>query len=254
MEQFDDVLGRSMEMMGRNLGVARIHLWQNTIKDGDLCYVQVCSWVDDSGFARNSGGLVDSLAGVFTWRETLPAWRKILSAGRCINGPVSALSEAEQKHLKGYGLKSILAIPVFLQNLFWGFVSFDDSVCERIFPADEESILRSGSLLLANALVRNEVMENLVEAREEALQGARAKSAFLANMSHEIRTPMNAIIGMTTIAKSSGDMERKNSCLIKIEDASNHLLGIINDVLDMSEIEANKLELAFVSFNFEKML
>jgi CheY-like chemotaxis protein len=73
-------------------------------------------------------------------------------------------------------------------------------------------------------------------------------------MSHEIRTPMNAIIGMTSIAKSTGDVDRKNNCLVKIEDASNHLLGVINDVLDMSKIEANKLELSFVSFDFEKML
>jgi signal transduction histidine kinase/CheY-like chemotaxis protein len=251
MEKFDDVLGKSMETMGRDLGVARIHIWQNTVKDGDLCYIQVCSWLEDSGFIRNDE---DAETEEFTWRETLPAWQEILSSGRCVNGPISALQIAEQKHLSQYGLKSILAVPVFLQNLFWGFVSFDDIIREREFPADEESILRSGSLLLANSLVRNEVMENLVEAREEALQGARAKSDFLANMSHEIRTPMNAIIGMTTIAKSTSDVERKNSCLIKIEDASNHLLGVINDVLDMSKIDANKLELAFVSFNFEKML
>jgi CheY-like chemotaxis protein len=73
-------------------------------------------------------------------------------------------------------------------------------------------------------------------------------------MSHEIRTPMNAIIGMTTIAKGSAEPERKDYCLGKIEDASTHLLGVINDILDMSKIEANKLELSFEAFNFEKML
>jgi CheY-like chemotaxis protein len=65
---------------------------------------------------------------------------------------------------------------------------------------------------------------------------------------------MNAIIGMTAIAKSSQDAERKEYCLEKIEDASNHLLGIINDILDMSKIEANKFELSFTDFDFEKML
>jgi len=82
----------------------------------------------------------------------------------------------------------------------------------------------------------------------------RHKSAFLANMSHEIRTPMNAIIGMTTIGKSAGTIERKDYCLIKIEDASNHLLGVINDILDMSKIEADKFELAPAEFDLEKML
>jgi len=80
------------------------------------------------------------------------------------------------------------------------------------------------------------------------------KSVFLANMSHEIRTPMNAIIGMTTIGKSAADPVRKDYCFSKIEDASNHLLGVINDVLDMSKIEANKFELAPAEFELEKML
>jgi len=80
------------------------------------------------------------------------------------------------------------------------------------------------------------------------------KSAFLANMSHEIRTPMNAIIGMVTIGRSVSDVERKDYCLSKIGDASNHLLGIINDILDMSKIEANKFSLSPVEFIFEKML
>ncbi|MDR1175241.1 MAG: transporter substrate-binding domain-containing protein, partial [Treponema sp.] len=110
---------------------------------------------------------------------------------------------------------------------------------------------------------RNEIaLQEMVRQRTEELQNqtrlaveaSRAKSAFLSNMSHEIRTPMNAIIGMTSIAKSSSDVERKNYCLNKIEDASVHLLGVINDILDMSKIEANRFELFIVEFDFEKVL
>ena len=83
---------------------------------------------------------------------------------------------------------------------------------------------------------------------------SQAKSDFLANMSHEMRTPMNAIIGMTTIGKRAPDLERKDYALDKIEDASTHLLGIISDVLDMSKIEADKLELSPIDFSFNIML
>ena len=94
----------------------------------------------------------------------------------------------------------------------------------------------------------------VLERTAELLTANRAKTNFLANMSHEIRTPMNAIIGMTTIAKSSDDIERVMYSIDRIEDASNHLLGVINDILDMSKIEANKFELMPIEFNFEKML
>ncbi|MCL1829397.1 MAG: response regulator [Oscillospiraceae bacterium] len=100
----------------------------------------------------------------------------------------------------------------------------------------------------------HEMTQALELTLEKAQSASRAKSDFLANMSHEIRTPMNAIIGMTNIAKSARSIERKDYALGKIEDASTHLLGVINDILDMSKIEADKLELHLEAFSFEEML
>jgi len=98
-------------------------------------------------------------------------------------------------------------------------------------------------------------LDKLVRLRTaEADAASQAKTFFLANMSHEMRTPMNAIIGMTSIGLSAGDAERMKYCLEKIDSASKHLLGVINDVLDISKIEANKFELSPVVFEFEKML
>jgi len=94
-----------------------------------------------------------------------------------------------------------------------------------------------------------------IKALEEAANNAnKAKSSFLSTMSHEIRTPMNAIIGMTSIGKTTSDVGRKDYSFNRIEDASKHLLGVINDILDMSKIEAGKFDLSPDEFNFERML
>jgi signal transduction histidine kinase len=97
-------------------------------------------------------------------------------------------------------------------------------------------------------------MTEILYARDRAEQASKAKSIFLANMSHEIRTPLNAIIGMTSIAENSDDLKRKDYCLDKIESASHHLLGVINDILDMSKIEEDKFELSYTEFELSAMI
>ncbi|MDR1250476.1 MAG: response regulator [Treponema sp.] len=107
---------------------------------------------------------------------------------------------------------------------------------------------------LLTVLVLKYQNQEYKKAQKAAEEASRTKSDFLSNMSHEIRTPMNAIIGMTSIGKASTAIERKDYAFEKIEAASAHLLGVINDILDMSKIEAGKLELSFSDFGFEKML
>jgi len=123
-----------------------------------------------------------------------------------------------------------------------------------IHDDDDNSCVTSvvGSVDDVTEIIR--LQEKLADALKQSQEASQAKSSFLSNMSHEIRTPMNAIIGMTKIGKSASDMERMAYAFDRIDSASNHLLGILNDVLDMSKIEAGKFELSYEEFNFEKML
>ncbi len=98
-------------------------------------------------------------------------------------------------------------------------------------------------------------MQELEMARKEAVRANKAKSEFLSNMSHDIRTPMNAIVGMTAIAiANASDQQQVQNCLKKISLSGRHLLGLINDVLDMSKIESGKMTLSMDQISLREVL
>ena len=151
-------------------------------------------------------------------------------------------------------IKSFIWAPIYVEGDFWGILSVEE--CDNIHRWNESDaqLVSTVTSAIASAVSRDIIEKERAAALEQALQASRAKGDFLSNMSHEMRTPMNAIIGMTAIGKSAQTIDKKDYAFSKIDDASKHLLGVINDILDMSKIEANKLELSPVDFEFEKML
>ncbi len=130
------------------------------------------------------------------------------------------------------------------------------TICDMLFTVirDDYQDILSKIVVLKDVTALQNTMHDLSVSRDIAEDASRAKSEFLSRMSHEIRTPMNAIIGMTKIGRTTADAEKMQYCMSKIDDASRHLLSLINDILDMSKIEANKLELLSEPFDLERML
>jgi len=158
------------------------------------------------------------------------------------------------RSLRDLDIRAFICAPLYVEGRLWGGLSVEQCDREREWTEDEVSFIALIASVIAGAIMRRIYDAQRAIALEQATSSSKAKSDFLSNMSHEMRTPMNAIIGMTTIGKNTEDVVRKNYALNKIEDASVHLLDIINAVLDMAKIEANKMELSPVEFNFEKML
>ncbi len=145
-------------------------------------------------------------------------------------------------------------VPIIIGKEQWGFIMLEKSSGALMLDQQTRQEAEAAGLLLASAIIQNQTIKNLTMEKEEAIFGSEAKSRFLANMSHEIRTPLNAIMGMTVIALKSKESEKAEECLQKINNASKHLHRIINDVLDVSKIEAQKFELASAAFDFKKMI
>ncbi|MDR0992733.1 MAG: response regulator [Ruminococcus sp.] len=160
------------------------------------------------------------------------------------------------------GITAFITIPLFVDNRFYGFLRFER--CRPITETDDGTVLTDRSKganliksapfaeliggLIDNALLLMQKQTELISATNRAEASAQAKTTFLANMSHEIRTPLNAIIGMSDLAAATDNLAKIKDCLGKVSISANHLLGVINDILDMSKIEAGKLEISCTDF------
>lgn len=118
----------------------------------------------------------------------------------------------------------------------------------------ERGRLTGYSMLLVDVTEQYELMERVRQEKERADEANRAKSAFVSNVSHEIRTPMNAIVGMTQIMLRRDLPKQDKDYLRNIQNSGNALLTIVNDLLDMSKIEAGKMELVDEEYSFMSML
>jgi signal transduction histidine kinase/CheY-like chemotaxis protein/PAS domain-containing protein len=178
----------------------------------------------------------------------------------CATVPVISCIDTAASKIEGFrallsaDVHAFICAPLYVEGILWGILAVEQSFKPREWTDNEKSFVAMTASTIAGAIMLDVYNSKLKDAVKKVMAASKAKSEFLSNMSHEMRTPMNAIINMTVIAKNASDIERKNYALGKIEDASTHLLGVINDILDMSKIEANKFELVPVEFHFEKTL
>lgn len=156
--------------------------------------------------------------------------------------------------LQSQDIKSILLIPIYVEDYFWGFVGFDDCTIERKWSEAETALLISFADSISNAIERKTMEKNLVKSMEAANEASTAKSEFLANMSHEIRTPLNGVIGFSDLLMKTNLDENQKGFLYSILQSGTLLLDLINDILDFSKIEAGKLELSPEWVNIKELV
>lgn len=152
---------------------------------------------------------------------------------------------------------SYLGVPILINGKAVGVLSVQNKQSEGIFDQADSRLLSIIASTLGSALQNAQLYSDAGKARMEAEHANHAKSAFLANMSHELRTPLNAIIGFTRIVrrKSEGILpEKQTENLDKVLISSEHLLNLINTVLDIAKIEAGRMDVLPANFRIQALI
>ena len=155
---------------------------------------------------------------------------------------VDTLPEGYNKSvLQPQGIKSLLALPMMHEGACIGFVGFDSVKSKHIYNEAEIQLLKVFTQLLLNIKLRINIEKELIAAKEKAEESNRLKSHFLANMSHEIRTPMNGILGFMDLLKDINlTHEERDSYISIVNKGGERLLDTINNIVEMSKIEARQ--------------
>ena len=240
----DEILDLIVKESARLVGASAAYMW---LLEGDLLV------------SRAQTGVPESVG-------EIP-----LAVGQGLMGHVMAtkkphitenLAEEELVHkeslgtLLALGIVSACAIPLLANDLSIGVLAVLDTRT-RLFTEDEVSLLTAFADQASLALEKARLLNDAVQARDEAEDANRTKSEFLANMSHNLRTPLNAIIGYSEMlqeeAEDSNNEEFKED-LERINGAGKHLLNLVNYVLDVSKIEAGAMDIYLETFPVQPMV
>ncbi|NOZ45391.1 MAG: response regulator [Chlorobi bacterium] len=149
-------------------------------------------------------------------------------------------------------LKTVYLIGIKRKSKLYGTITI---LCEKVIPIQLFKVIETFMYQSAIAIYKKEIEEELIIEKRKAEEADRLKSTFLANISHEIRTPMNGIIGFSQLLNDTNITPEKKDNFIKIIDSNSQLLmSLINDIIDISKIEARQLKLNYTEFNINEFL
>ncbi len=251
-KDFQSAIKGAIKMLGKATRVDRVYVYENNTDSvsGKTTFSHRYEWINDTDSFRINRTKLQNIL----YEDFLPRWHYELSGGNTIKGNVRDFTDNEQAILQPRGTQSLIVVPIFIDERFSGFIGFDNCHSEQDWSNIEESILRTAAAAISGAMSKQLKEREIILAMEATESASKAKESFLANVSHEIRTPMNGIIGLTQLIQKSKLDEKQSQYITAIKQSSEHLLVIINDLLDFSKIVAGQMEFENIEFDLSSLL
>ena len=248
-DDFDQCIQRTLETVGKIIGASRGTLMKH---DEDTPMVEcVAEYVDPANpYAKfKSHNLRFSRTGGFM-EVTDDSGSFICSDLASIDW--SKVSEGMHQAAIRFDLRAIFLSNLIFEGRIWGTVGFNFEGVDHTFTENEITLLRATAHMIEVVLARKRAKDLVMDSLARAQAADKAKSFFIASISHEIRTPLNSVIGFAELLRDGGaSPKQEKEYFDAISSSANALLMLINDVLDLSKLEANQMQIitAFTDFN-----
>jgi PAS domain S-box-containing protein len=188
-------------------------------------------------------------------KKTITGW--VINKNRSVLLKVNdlkALEEAGEIELVGTPCKVWMGVPLNVESNTIGVMCLQDYYDENKFSQDDLYILDFIANQIAIAIQRRMMLDNLIHTRQKAEEAAQAKQLFMSTMSHEIRTPLNEVIGITNLLLQGNPRDDQMDYIKTLKFSGNHLLTLVNDVLDYNKMESGKIVFEQTQFNLSDFL
>jgi len=247
----EDSINKALQHLLTAAEVSRVYIYENFLDEKD----GLCMLLKYETCAKNVKPSINNPEfRHIPYNQGFKRWSSELAKRNSIIGSIEDLTKTEQKILKSRSIASIVILPIYVNEKWYGFIGFDDIFNKRKWGQIDIRMLETASEIIGVFLERKGAEEKLKRAKKLAEEANQLKSQFVFNVSHEMRTPLNSIIGFTESILKSQAIEKIQQYSITVLHQADMLLMLISDLLDMAKIEAGKMNIESKSFDLYKLL
>jgi PAS domain S-box-containing protein len=247
-EDINISINLALEKLGKNLDVSRMIVFHVDYENKNVYAVNQWYANDDVPMVK-----IERFSN-FTTEKLLFPLELEENSQRLIISCSNTIGEPQFSRLESMGIVSFIYAPLYVEGCLWGIVCAENCLLTREWTEDERTFFATVSSIMSGAIMRNVYSTRLQQSLDKVVALSKSKDDFLSKISHEIRTPMNAILGITEIQLQNETTPQMKEALNIIHNSGKSLLHIVNDLLDLSKIEAKKMEIIPVKYDVASLI